>query len=76
MRQNKQPFLLFTKHEEKKQWFHCSKHRGVRLIRTDKGFLCPEGCGYTIPAIKIVDTVPVANNDSFSVTLSMKNERK
>lgn len=56
MRQNKQPFLLFTKHEEQKQSFHCRfpGHRGARLIRTEKGLLCPLGCGYTSPAIRIV----------------------
>lgn len=56
--QNKKPFVLYCKHEEKKQWFHCGlpEHLGVRLIKTDKGFLCPKGCGYTSPAIRIVET--------------------
>ena len=56
LRQYKKPFILLTKREEPKLYFHCSNHRGARLIKTDKGLLCPQGCGYTSPAIRIVDT--------------------
>ena len=71
LRGNKKPFILFTKHEEQKQWFHCGTpgHRGLRLIKIDKGFLCPEGCGFTTPAIGLWTLGKAKEEDQKAITI-------
>ncbi len=56
MRQNKEISIIGFREKESKLYFHCPnmQHRGVRLIRTSLGWICPEGCGYTYAVTRTV----------------------
>jgi hypothetical protein len=63
LRQDKQYSIIGFREKESKYYFHCSspQHKGVHLVRVKDGWICPEGCGYTSPAIRTVLTL---NNPS------------
>lgn len=51
------PFTIIALPEKKKdlQYFHCPRHKGLRLLPIEgRGYICTF-CGPTLPATKTVD---------------------